>query len=519
VKLDGSVKVLSWSPSLSATSYDVYVDGAMQANVAVSRYHLTTPLTGGSHAWQVVARNGLTSVAGPVWTFQTPVAVGLAHATATLGQMNGIAVSDGAVTVYAGGEVLDASTPYATLPSGEADVYDARTGRWATRTLPQAREGVVGATAGRMILLGGGVLGNNVPTPEVDLYDTRRGRWSRGSLSLARTEIGALGVGSRAIFYGGFIPSGGGGGGGTTSGRIDLYDARTGRWTATSLPKGYDVKSATAVGGKVVFLNDDGEARIYDLASGRWAHHALSVSRANVTALAVGQVLVLAGGTTFDADGTARDSDAVDIYDAGRLRWRTARLSEARSEMTAIAQGGRFGFFAGGRHEGQPYEEASASDAVDVFDVQTRMWTAARLSEARTGMAAATSGDAVIFAGGGFPDAIASSDAVDMYDVSSGTWSARELSEPRLQIAVASVGDGNITRQVLFGGGSDYDVFTGSNESATVDVYDVASGQWSVSRLSEGGPAESATAGGEGLFFASPVNSGTTLVDVYEAGV
>ena len=53
----------------AATSYDVYIDGLLKANITASQYTVSTTLAAGVHTWQVKANDILGTTAGPVWNF------------------------------------------------------------------------------------------------------------------------------------------------------------------------------------------------------------------------------------------------------------------------------------------------------------------------------------------------------------------------------------------------------------------------------------------------------------------
>jgi hypothetical protein len=68
---------LDWNDAAWAASYDVYVDGALKANVTGSVYTIPAALTVASHTWQVRAVNSQNTVAGATWslTYAPPPAV------------------------------------------------------------------------------------------------------------------------------------------------------------------------------------------------------------------------------------------------------------------------------------------------------------------------------------------------------------------------------------------------------------------------------------------------------------
>ena len=105
-----------------------------------------------------------------------------------------------------------------------------------------------------------------------------------------------------------------------------------------------------------------------------------------VGAAGAAELLLFALGKTDNA--TKRD---VAVYAPGNGTWSRLRgvLAEARAQ-TAATGGTRYALFAGG-------EDASASGqsaVVDVFDAATGEWSAARLSQARSFLGAATVRDA-----------------------------------------------------------------------------------------------------------------------------
>jgi hypothetical protein len=73
--------VLDWADATYATSYDVYLDGALLGNVAASKWTLTSaPALMTPHTWHVVARNVSGSTSGANWTFEVDPIAGDANA-------------------------------------------------------------------------------------------------------------------------------------------------------------------------------------------------------------------------------------------------------------------------------------------------------------------------------------------------------------------------------------------------------------------------------------------------------
>jgi hypothetical protein len=61
---------LDWNDVDVATSYDVYVDGVLKANVAATEYALANVALG-THTWYVRAKNSAGGASGATWSFTT----------------------------------------------------------------------------------------------------------------------------------------------------------------------------------------------------------------------------------------------------------------------------------------------------------------------------------------------------------------------------------------------------------------------------------------------------------------
>jgi autotransporter-associated beta strand protein len=130
------------------------------------------------------------------------------------------------------------------------------------------------------------------------------------------------------------------------------------------------------------------------------------------------------------------------------------------------------------------------------------LWTTATLSQPRTYLAAAVSGTEILF-GGGFSG---SSDTaqVDIYDVASNTWSTSALSHARYNLGGASVG-----ALAFFGPGNS----KSGGYSDAVDIYDSASDTWSTTtRPHESGFYGMASAGNKAVIAGGFESS---AIDVY----
>jgi len=237
--------------------------------------------------------------------------------------------------------------------------------------------------------------------------------------------------------------------------------------------------------------------------------------------------------TVTDAQGLfAKDTMKISVtqssYSCGDSRpvvpvqvTQAGSLSVARHRI-AVASAGEKIFFAGGSSMNGGTHSDYAT--VDIFNTTTQTTTTTALSIPRADITAIAAGNKIFFAGG---KAINNSNTfvyystVDIYDVVTGTWSVTNLSEPRGAIAAAAVGN-----KVLFAGGSiDYDInFSGQPGISTskVDIYDLNTQTWSTASLSEPRDLISAATAQDKVYFAGggtlePNSLGTSKrIDIYD---
>jgi hypothetical protein len=150
----------------------------------------------------------------------------------------------------------------------------------------------------------------------------------------------------------------------------------------------------------------------------------------------------------------------------------TAALSEARTALAATSSG-ELVFFGGGYNT----TNGTSSDRVDICNVTSGIWTTATLSVPRFDLAATSSCNLVFFAGGW--NWTIFYNQVDIYNISNGIWSIATLSQARSRLAATSVGS-----VVLFAGG-----YNSSNDSNVifniVDIYNVPNNTWTSATLSQ----------------------------------
>ncbi len=196
-------------------------------------------------------------------------------------------------------------------------------------------------------------------------------------------------------------------------------------------------------------------------------------------------------------------SGVVDIYDSTTEKWSAATLSQARSGLAAASVGSLV-FFTGGSNGTSSY-----SSVVDIYDDNTGLWSSASiLSQARSGLVAATVGSKVLFGGGVTINGTASN-IVDIYDDSTGLWSTAALSQARRSLAAASVGT-----KVLFGGGNSGTLYSNNGTySNVVDIYFGSTGLWNTAILVQGRSSLAAASVSNQVLFGGGL--GSSIVDIY----
>jgi hypothetical protein len=194
----------------------------------------------------------------------------------------------------------------------------------------------------------------------------------------------------------------------------------------------------------------------------------------------------------------------VDIYDVASNSWTTAELSVPRFYITAVTSGNKV-FFAGGKSGiiGDVTERYHST--VDIYDISTNTWSVTNLKEASWGMTAVAFGNKVYFTGGDNFGTV--TNKVEVYDIPTNTWSILQLSEAKNYMSVIA-----FQNKLYFAGGWVNGPVTGSgpfgdpqNFSSKIEIYDIASGSWSYSSLSEAKARISGVSTGGKIFWAGGV--------------
>jgi hypothetical protein len=267
---------------------------------------------------------------------------------------------------------------------GTAELFDPRTGKWAmtgSMTTPRSRHTATLLADGMVLVAGAEHADDNFGWPEpfargilksTELYDPRTGKWTAtGSMPTARTEqVAALLSNGKVLVVGGFGPLTA-----TTHGALanaDIYDPSTGKWAATG-----SLMTARAQGPAVALLGD-------------------------------GEVLVAGGSDIAD---TSPPLASTELYDPNSGTWSTTgNLATPRiaTAFTLLADGNVF--IVGG------LDHTGALSSAELFDPSAGTWNpAGNLTTARFGHTATLLGDGrVLVVGGLSGDAVASS--AELYD-------------------------------------------------------------------------------------------------------
>ena len=333
-------------------------------------------------------------------------------------------------------------------------------GQWTYKNLSAPKDRIGAAVLGTKAYFGGGEDEYLNPVSTVEIYDVEKEDWETiPSFQVPRMHPAGIACGTKIIFAGG--------GDINTAevfDNVDIWDTVTKQWTYEYLTIPRIFLSVVCNGNKVLFAGgtnfqyDYDVVDIYDVSTGTWTSATLSVPRSCMAAAVTGDQAFFAGG--YKSDQTV--TDIVDIYNFTSNTWSTAVLSQARAFLTAVALGDIV-MFAGGTDANN-----IASDRVDIYNRTTGLWTTDKLSVPRAlfpePVSAAVCSKAY-FVGGGYMDLyshVYSSDikVIDIYDVNTGLWSVDSLTEVKIMYAVAGVDD-----HLIVAGGYN------GNELSNVDIY------------------------------------------------
>ena len=272
-------------------------------------------------------------------------------------------------------------------------------GSWKTLApVPAPTEGMQTAVVGNRIVAAYGFSGGD--TQLTRIYDVAANSWSFGAPapSPARSE-------GAAASHGGFFYAVGGR---TALADLDRYDPATDMWTS---------------------LAD------------------MPTPRGGLGVAVAGNALYAIGGRTGGSPCAGGALATVERYDIATNTWSTvAPLPSARSDLAAVAHGGRIYVFGGCTNAG-----AVLAD-VDVYNPRTNTWSTAPadMPTARAAMYGAAKKGGTVYVVGGWAPASGQLTTNEAYKIASDTWSA-SLAMPSARAEMGVVGHGG--RIFTVGGG------------------------------------------------------------------
>ena len=313
---------------------------------------------------------------------------------------------------------------------------------------------------------------------EWNVFDANTNVHTFGNLSISRNYAAVVSYGDKVYFGGGKFGSNADP---QYTNMVDVYDGITNTWSTLTLSKKRQVGGGGAAGNKLVFGGGIGRtdisgpvylyatADIFDITTGVRTTGKLSKARSNISVGAAGNKIVFAGGWFWDMSYNIINSNAVDIYDVTTGLWTKTTLSIKRESMAVAVVGDEIIFAGGATNNGGTVKN------VDIYNVSNDTWTTTNLPTARYGLKAVVVGTNAYFAGGLF-DAI--ENEVDIYNTAADSWSTIYIPVSLSAFSMSVIND-----KIYFAGGYISGTSTYSN---LVQIYDPATSTWSTEYLSIG---------------------------------
>jgi N-acetylneuraminic acid mutarotase len=245
-------------------------------------------------------------------------------------------------------------------------------------------------------------------------------------LPLARTEVTAVRLGGEIVVVGGYLADG------TSTGRVDAYSPRTGRWRRLpDLPAHVNHAMAASAGDRAYVVGGYGaERRAFVFFRGRWrALRKLPAPRAAAGAAVVGRKLYVVGGVL--APGTL--APRMLVLDLRSGRWSYAPGPSPREHLAVTAAGGIV-YALAGRSGGTNYT------IFESYSPKRRTWRRlAPVPYPRGGTGATVVGGRVISVGG--EEAAGTIPSVYAYDIRGRRWARLpDMRTPRHGLGVVAFG-------------------------------------------------------------------------------
>lgn len=238
------------------------------------------------------------------------------------------AVSYGDLAIFAGGNELDENFQPTDLVSSEVDFFNVSSALWSeTAHLSTGRSAIEVAVVRDLIFF----LGGNGDIQAVDVYNVTANTWTNTSLPIS-VSLQWVNLENVVLFWPSFDS-------GTVS-YVNVYYFSSGAWSTPSLPYSiydYSLISTSELAFFAGGYNKStssyyGTVIVYNSTADTFSVQNLTAPRKNIFTVAVNDLLLFAGGT----DGVGWFA-VVDIYNLTSRTWFAASLSEARGGI-AVAQ-------------------------------------------------------------------------------------------------------------------------------------------------------------------------------------
>lgn len=149
-----------------------------------------------------------------------------------------------------------------------------------------------------------------------------------------------------------------------------------------------------AAGGILSSFEESNRVDIFDAATNKWTTKSLSKGRYAMPAVAAGKKIVIAGGLERNAAGNIVCHNAVDIFDVETGIWTTDTLSHKRGISVGVGVGNKAYFMAG-----RQVYQGPVSKTMDIYDTETNTWSVDTLPFAVPNMNAAAFGKSILLKG------------------------------------------------------------------------------------------------------------------------
>jgi len=279
--------------------------------------------------------------------------------------------------------------------SKKIDIYDEGTGSWSNEIASEARDSAAAAVVESKAIFFGGNKSSSECSAKIDIYndnatnESEKWKADQYQTSEARANASVAVIGEKAIFFGGEVGQG-------RSGKIDIYDNKTGQWRSSDTASEARTNASVAVvDTKVIFFGGNkgdqcsSKVDIYDSKTGKWTMHIASEARENASVAVVDGKAIFFGGKA----GETR-SNKIDIYDAKTDKWLEVEhtAGEARDAASVTVVGKQAVFFGGCKGNQQH------SKYIDVYDSPTNKWKKTdEINEAHESVSAIAIGTKAIF--------------------------------------------------------------------------------------------------------------------------